>query len=238
MNWEIALPEIVLSGCGLAVLLIGVLMKKANSALICSMLVLGSFLLTAFLVVAAPHDTGFNGLFTLDPFAVFIKILVLAAAALVVILSLEYNEHRGFARFEFPVLVLLAVVGMMVMASATSMMTTYLGVELSSLPIYVLAAFARDDIRSSEAGLKYFVLGALASGLLLYGMSLVYGFSGSLDFSAMRAAFTGGSQVSVGSVVGVVFIIAGLAFKVSAAPFHMWTPDVYEGAPAPVTGAP
>jgi len=152
-----------------------------------------------------------------------------------VILSLEYNEHRGFARFEFPVLILLSVVGMMVMASATNMMTTYLGVELSSLPIYVLAAFARDDVRSSEAGLKYFVLGALASGLLLYGMSLVYGFSGSLDFGSLRTAFTGEASAPIGSVVGVVFIVAGLAFKVSAAPFHMWTPDVYEGAPTPVT---
>ena len=235
MNWEIALPELVLTCCGMAVLIIGVLMKKQSSAMICSMLVLGAFLVTAILVLAAAQNSGYNGLFTLDPLAVFVKILILAAASLVVILSLEYNEHRGFARFEFPVLILLSVVGMMVMASATNMMTTYLGVELSSLPIYVLAAFARDDVRSSEAGLKYFVLGALASGLLLYGMSLVYGFSGSLDFGSLRTAFTGEASAPIGSVVGVVFIVAGLAFKVSAAPFHMWTPDVYEGAPTPVT---
>ncbi len=234
MNWEIALPEIVLAGCGMAVLKIGVLMKKQNSALICAMLVLASFLIVGILVVAAPQDVGFNGVFTMDPFAVFVKILILASAALVVILSLEYNAHRGFARFEYPVLVLLSVVGMMIMASATNMMSLYLGVELSSLAIYVLAAFARDDVRSSEAGLKYFVLGSLASGLLLYGMSLVYGFAGSLDFASLRTAFTGATP-EVGAVVGVVFIVAGMAFKVSAAPFHMWTPDVYEGAPTPVT---
>lgn len=236
MNWEIALPEIVLVGCGMAVLMIGVLFKKTASATLCSMLVLAAFLATGLLVVAAPQGTGFNGLFTLDGFAVFVKILVLAAAALTVVLSLEYNAHRGFARFEFPVLVLLSVVGMMVMASATNMMSLYLGVEMSSLPIYVLAAFARDDVRSSKSGLKYFVLGSLASGLLLYGMSLVYGFSGSLDFAGLRSAFAVGAALPVGSVVGVVFIVAGLAFKVSAAPFHMWTPDVYEGAPTPVTG--
>ena len=235
MNWEIALPEIVLVGCGLAVLIIGVLMDKASSALVCSMLVLASFMVAGILVIAAPQGTGFNGLFTLDPLAVFVKILELLTGALVVILSLEYNAHRGIARFEFPVLALLATVGMMVMSSATNMMTLYLGVELSSLPIYVLAAFARDDVRSSEAGLKYFVLGSLASGLLLYGMSLVYGFSGSLDFASLRTAFTGEAAAPVGSVVGVVFIVTGLAFKVSAAPFHMWTPDVYEGAPTPVT---
>jgi NADH-quinone oxidoreductase subunit N len=234
MNWQIALPEIVLAGCGLLVLMIGVLIKKQNSALLCSMLVLASFLGAALLLLSAPQDVGYNGLFTLDRFAVFVKILVLIAASLAVVLSLDYNTHHGIARFEFPVLILLSTVGMMVMVSATNMMSLYLGVELSSLAIYVLAAFARNDVRSSEAGLKYFVLGALASGLLLYGMSLVYGFAGSLDFASLRTVFTT-ETAQLGAVVGVVFIVAGLAFKISAAPFHMWTPDVYEGAPVPVT---
>ena len=130
---------------------------------------------------------------------------------------------------------LFAVVGMMVMVSATNLMTLYLGLELQSLALYVLAAFARDELRSSEAGLKYFVLGALASGLLLYGISLVYGFSGTMDFAALARRLPRRHGVSPGLIVGMVFVIVGLAFKVSAVPFHMWTPDVYEGAPTPVT---
>ena len=235
MNWVIALPEITLAGCGLLILMIGVLMNKQHSALLCSMLVLASFLGAAMLLLAVPQGTGFHGLFTLDSLAIFTKMLELAAAAMAVVLSLDFNVHKGISRFEFPVLILLAVIGMMIMTSATNMMSFYLGLEMSSLPIYVLAAFARDDVRSAEAGLKYFILGSLSSGLLLYGMSLVYGFSGSLDFTALRAAFNGDVTAPVGSVIGIVFIVAGLAFKVSAAPFHMWTPDVYEGAPSPVT---
>jgi NADH-quinone oxidoreductase subunit N len=178
---------------------------------------------------------GFNGQFIADPFALFVKLVILAASALGVIVSLDYNEHENLRRFEFPVLVLYATVGMMVMVSASNLMTLYLGVELNALAIYVLAAFARDDLRSSEAGLKYFVLGALASGLLLYGISLVYGFTGTMDFAKLAGVLADPAKVSPGLIVGVVFMISGLAFKVSAAPFHMWTPDVYEGAPTPVT---
>ena len=150
-------------------------------------------------------------------------------------LALDFNERTGIGRFEFPVLMLFSTVGMMVMASAASLMTLYLGLELQSLAIYVLCAFARDDVRSSEAGLKYFVLSALASGLLLYGISLTYGFSGTMDFGRLAQAITDPAGVSTGLVVGIAFVVAGLAFKLSAVPFHMWTPDVYEGAPTPVT---
>ena len=160
---------------------------------------------------------------------------MLAGAALALILSLDYNRKNHIARFEYPVLMLLSVIGMMVMASATNLMTLYLGLELQSLALYVLAAFARDDLRSSEAGLKYFVLGALASGLLLYGISLVYGFSGTMDFAALARTLMRPETASPGLIVGIVFVLVGLAFKIAAVPFHMWTPDVYEGSPTSVT---
>jgi NADH-quinone oxidoreductase subunit N len=199
------------------------------------MLTVGAFLLAGLLVISTGFGVGYHGQFTNDAFSAFVKLLVLVAAALSVVMSLDYNEHENLRRFEFPVLILYATVGMMLMASATNLMMLYLGVELMSLSTYVLAAFARDELRSSEAGLKYFVLGALASGLLLYGISLVYGFSGSMSFDKLAAALADPAQSSAGLVVGIVFIVAGMAFKVSAVPFHMWTPDVYEGAPTPVT---
>jgi NADH-quinone oxidoreductase subunit N len=234
MNWTIALPEIVLSVLGMMILLFGVL-RRRDSTQVCTMMVLGAFLLTGLLVVTRVGGVGYFGQFTVDQFAILIKALVLAGAALVLMLSLDYNREQGIARFEYPVLMLFAVVGMMGMASATNLMTLYLSLELHSLALYVMAGFARDELRSSEAGLKYFVLGALASGLLLYGISLVYGFSGSMDFRVLTQALTSPTQASPGVVVGVVFVIAGLGFKIAAVPFHMWTPDVYEGAPTPVT---
>jgi NADH-quinone oxidoreductase subunit N len=234
MNWTLALPELVLACCGMGILMIGVLARRETFQL-CSMLTIGSFLVAALLVVSAPAGVGYSGQFTSDAFSLFVKLLVLAAAGLSVVVSLDYNEHANLRRFEFPVLVLYATTGMMLMASATNLMTMYVGVELMSLSIYVLAAFARDELRSSEAGLKYFVLGALASGLLLYGVSLVYGFSGTMDFGKLAAALADPAKSTTGLVVGLIFIVAGLAFKVSAVPFHMWTPDVYEGAPTPVT---
>ena len=234
MNWFLALPEIVLACCGMGILMVGVLSKNGSFSLAC-MLTIGAFLLAAALVIAGPAGQGYNGLFTTDTFSAFVKVLILAAACIGVIVSLDYAAHANLRRFEFPVLMLYATVGMMVMVSATNLMTLYLGVVLNSLAIYVLAAFARDNLRSSEAGLKYFVLGALASGLLLYGISLVYGFSGTMDFADITKVLSNPAQVSAGVVVGVVFIVSALAFKVSAVPFHMWTPDVYEGAPTPVT---
>jgi len=234
MNWTLALPELVLAIVGMAILVFGVL-RKGDATFPASMLTLGGFLLAAILVASRTPGVGFNGQFEVDSFSMFMKELLLAGAALSLILSLDYNRQEGLSRFEFPVLMLFAVVGMMIMTSASNMMTLYLGVELQSLSLYVLAAFARDDARSTEAGLKYFVLGALASGLLLYGIALVYGFSGTMDFAELTKLLTKPETASPGVIVGVVFILTGLMFKISAVPFHMWTPDVYEGAPTPVT---
>jgi NADH-quinone oxidoreductase subunit N len=234
MNWTLAMPEIVLSVIGMAILLFGVL-RRQESSLLCTMFALGGFLIAGLLVVTRVSGVAYNGQFVTDAFSAFNKELILASAAITAILALDYNAKQRIARFEFPVVLLFSVVGMMVMVSASNLMTLYLGLELQSLGLYVLAAFARDDVRSSEAGLKYFVLSALATGLLLYGISLVYGFSGTMDFAHLRQLLTGPEHASPGMVVGVVFVLVGLAFKVSAAPFHMWTPDVYEGAPTPVT---
>jgi NADH-quinone oxidoreductase subunit N len=234
MIWTIALPEIVLSCIGMAILVFGVL-RKQNSAFLCTMFTLGGFLIAAMLVLTGVTGLGYHGQFIADAFSAFNNELILAGAALSVILSLDYNRKQHISRFEFPVLMLFSVVGMMVMTSASNMMTLYLGLELQSLALYVLAAFARDDLRSSEAGLKYFVLSGLASGLLLYGISLVYGFSGTMDFHQLRTLLMQPSHASPGLIVGIVFVLVGLAFKISAVPFHMWTPDVYEGAPTSVT---
>ena len=234
MNWTIALPEIVLAVIGLAILIIGVL-RKQDAVTTCTMLSIGGFLIAGIMVVSGTRGVGFNGQFVADSFSVFNKLLILIGGSLAAILALDFNRKQGIERFEFPVLMLLATVGMMIMVSASNMMTLYLGLELQSLSLYVLAAFARDDLRSSEAGLKYFVLGGLASGLLLYGMSLVYGFSGTMDFGQLASLLSDPTKASPGLIVGVVFVLVGLAFKVSAVPFHMWTPDVYEGAPTSVT---
>jgi len=239
MNFEVAAPEIVLAVAAMVILVVGVVQKR-DTSLLCTMAALAACAVTAVLVIRTPSETGYNSLFISDAFSQFSKLLILGGTALTAILALDYNHKQGIARFEFPVLMLLSSVGMMVMASANNLMTLYMGLELQSLAIYVLAAFARDDIRSSEAGLKYFVLSALASGLLLYGISLTYGFSGAMDFGHIARAVTDpdvhqAGGVSTGLTVGIAFIIAGLAFKLSAVPFHMWTPDVYEGAPTPVT---
>ncbi len=234
MNWTLALPELVLAVCALLILVFGVTQKR-EPLLLCTMLSLGALVLTGAIVVGTPDGVGYSGLFAVDGFARFMKILILSGAGLSAILALDYNQQQGIARFEFPVLILLSTVGMMVMSSTASLMTLYLGLELQSLALYVLCAFARDDIRSAESGLKFFILGALASGLLLYGISLVYGYSGTMQFSTIASALRTPGATSPGLIVGIVFIVAGLAFKLSAVPFHMWTPDVYEGAPTPVT---
>jgi NADH-quinone oxidoreductase subunit N len=234
MNWTVALPEIVLSCAGLAILIFGVL-RKQESTLLCTMFTLGGFLIAGLLVLTRTSGEGFHGQFAADPFSAFNQILIISGAALSTILALDWNRAQGIGRFEFPVLMLFSTVGMMIMAGATTLMTLYLGLELMSLALYVLAAFARDDLRSSEAGLKYFVLSGLASGLLLYGISLVYGFSGTMDLAALRDLLVKPDGATSGLVVGIVFVLVGLAFKVSAVPFHMWTPDVYEGSPTSVT---
>ncbi|CAN0606046.1 unnamed protein product, partial [Ectocarpus sp. 12 AP-2014] len=168
-----------------------------------------------------------------DAFARFAKVTILISAAIVLVMSEGYMARRGLLRFEYPLLVALASVGMMVMVSAGDLMALYMGLELQSLALYVVASLRRDSVKSTEAGLKYFVLGALSSGLLLYGASLVYGFTGTTQFAGIIEAAQG--ETSVGLLFGLSFVAAGLAFKVSAAPFHMWTPDVYEGSPTPIT---
>ncbi|HBC16420.1 MAG TPA: NADH-quinone oxidoreductase subunit N, partial [Erythrobacter sp.] len=175
----------------------------------------------------------FGDLYRADAFGSFGKVLIYLASAAVLIVTPRFFTQLGGYRAEYPVLMLFNAVGMGIMVSATDLMTLYIGLEMSSLSSYVLASFLRQDDRSSEAGLKYFVLGALASGIILYGVSLVYGFTGSTNYDGIRAAFA--LDFSTGALFGVVFVLAGVAFKISAVPFHMWTPDVYEGAPTPVT---
>ena len=184
---------------------------------------------------AAARRVGFYGMFVADAFGVFMKTLVLAGSAVTILMALRFNEDAGIARFEFPVLVLLATTGMMMMVSANDLITLYVGLELQNLALYVVASFDRDSTRSSEAGLKYFVLGGLSSGMLLYGISLVYGFAGTTGFAEIGKLVAAGAPAATGVLIGLVFIVVGLAFKISAVPFHMWTPDVYEGAPTPVS---
>src|SRR5690606_14348163 len=176
--------------------------------------------------------TTFGGSFVLDDFARFFKVLALAGSAAALFMSFDFWRRENLDRFEYGILVLLSSAGMMVLISARDLITLYLGLELMSLSLYVIAAFDRDNVRSSEAGLKYFVLGALSSGMLLYGASLLYGFTGTLALDGIAQA---AKEPSIGLVFGIVFLFTGFAFKVSAVPFHMWTPDVYEGAPTPVT---
>ena len=230
-----AIPEMVLAAGAMLLLLLGVFRKESPTTAI-SYGVLILFVITAFLVGGQGDlsTTTFSGMFTVDPFTRFVKLLILLAAASAVIMSVTFIRREGMDRFEFPVLIALAALGMMMMVSAASFLSLYMGLELQSLAIYVIAAFHRDNAKSSEAGLKYFVLGALASGLLLYGCSLIYGFTGSIEFSTV-AQQIGTGKPSIGLVFGLVFVLSALAFKISAVPFHMWTPDVYEGAPTPVT---
>ena len=231
-----ALPELLLAATAMALLVLGAWRGEGSTRLV-------SWLAVAALIVVlgvallggAERRVGFFGMFVTDAFALFMKSLVLTGSAVTVLMAMRYNEEQGIGRFEFPVLVMLATTGMMVMISANDLITLYVGLELQNLALYVVASFDRDSPRSSEAGLKYFVLGGLSSGMLLYGLSLVYGFAGATSFADLTHLLAGSPPVSSGLIVGLVFIIAGLAFKTSAVPFHMWTPDVYEGAPTPVS---
>lgn len=225
-------PALLLGIGGMVLLLAGVLTKR-DSFTFCSLAAVALLILAAIVSVLVPDGVLFNGLLKTSLFTRFADTLVYLGAAMALILSLDYNRRENIARFEYPILVLFAVLGMIVMISANDLMSLYIGFELQSLALYITAAIARDSLRSTEAGLKYFVLGALASGLLIYGISLVYGFAGTTNFTALANILGGGA--GYGTVIGIVFVLVGLAFKISAAPFHMWTPDVYEGAPTPVT---
>jgi NADH-quinone oxidoreductase subunit N len=228
------LPELLLAGGALVLLVIGVFAKNsARAVMMLSMLLVAASIVALFLIPVG-EAPAFYGAVILDPFARFMKIATLVASLFALILSSGSRRKEVSERFEYPILILLATLGMMVMISSHDIIALYVGLELQSLALYVLASINRDSVRSTEAGIKYFVLGALASGMLLYGGSLVYGFTGQTSYEGIAAAMIG-HDVEVGLIFGIVFVLIGLAFKVSAVPFHMWTPDVYQGAPTPVT---
>lgn len=228
-----ALPEIILALGAIAMVLVGAIQGERSTRLLEGL----ALALLAVALVMVISGSGkmltFNDGFIVDGFARFMKVLTLLGAAASILLSADTLRRQGTMRFEFPILVVLATIGMMMMISANDLISLYVGLELQSLALYVVAAFDRDNAKSTEAGLKYFVLGALSSGMLLYGGSLVYGFTGTVTFPGIAAA-TAGGHAGIGLIFGIVFIAAGVAFKISAVPFHMWTPDVYEGAPTPV----
>src|SRR5262245_7087725 len=235
LHLDVALPELILAGGALVLLMLGVATRRERGELILWLAIILLALAGIFVASGEGTTTLFHKSFIVDPFARTMKLLTLAGAAVALLMSVDYWRGAGGVRFEFPVLVLLATTGMLMMISANDLIALYVGLEQQSLALYVVAAFQRDSPRSSEAGLKYFVLGALSSGLLLYGASLVYGFTGTTQFTAIAAVLHGSDPLPIGIIFGIVFVAAGLAFKVSAVPFHMWTPDVYEGAPTPVT---
>ena len=230
------LPELILTIGGIVLMLAAAFSsRRASGAIgwISVLLLLGA----TVALIGAPTHAGpvFGGLIAADGFASFGKVIIFLAAAIAIVMAHGWFERGTEHASEYPVLILFSAVGMSVMVSATSLMTLYVGLELLSLASYVLASYRRTDDRSAEAGLKYFVLGALASGILLYGISLLYGFTGTMSYNGLAAAFARDGFQSLGLLFGLVFLLAGIAFKVSAVPFHMWTPDVYEGAPTPVT---
>jgi len=226
-------PEFVLGLGAMALLMLGVFRGQHTSRIV-DVAAIALLVIAGVIVLLLPAGTltTFGGSFVVDEFARFLKILALIGSAAAIAMSLDYAKQERQQRFEYSVLILLSTLGMLMLISAADLIALYLGLELMSLPLYVVAASHRDELRSTEAGLKYFVLGALSSGMLLYGASLVYGFTGTVSFTGIAQAASHGG---VGLIFGIVFLFAGFCFKVSAVPFHMWTPDVYEGAPTPVT---
>jgi NADH-quinone oxidoreductase subunit N len=227
------LPEVLLALSAIALLLLGAI-RGETSANVVTGLAIAVLAAAGVLVLLGSGQTltAFNGAFIVDAFGRFMKALAILGATVSLIMSVDWLNREQQTKFEYPVLIIIATLGMMMLVSAGDLIALYLGLELMSLSLYVVAAINRDSIRSTEAGLKYFVLGALSSGMLLYGASLIYGFTGTVNFAAIAAAAT---TPTLGLIFGIVFLLAGLCFKVSAVPFHMWTPDVYEGAPTPVT---
>jgi NADH-quinone oxidoreductase subunit N len=232
---ESILPEIFLATAGFVLLMMGVLRGNKYTRSMCSAVNIFFALTLLFLLwISWDKTLLFNGMFVMDRFAGVMKLLILVGLIASLSISVRYLYQENIQRFEYPILMLFAGLGMMLMVSAHNFLSLYMALELQSLALYVLAAIQRNNLRSSEAAIKYFVLGALASGMLLFGISLIYGFAGSLDF-AVLAKTLNVADAPMGVIVGMVFIIAGLAFKISAVPFHMWTPDVYEGVPTSVT---
>ncbi|MEO1315953.1 MAG: NADH-quinone oxidoreductase subunit NuoN, partial [Pseudomonadota bacterium] len=237
-DFMLVMPELVMATGAMTLLMLGAWGGGEEQR---GTITLGAALL--MLLVAAGvatsgggEATAFEGAFIDDAFARFAKVLILVASAMLLLIGQGYLEDRGIMRFEYPVLIVLATLGMMMMVSSGGLISLYVGLELQSLALYVVAAFNRDSVRSTEAGLKYFVLGALSSGMLLYGASLIYGFTGSVNFQVIANAAKGPEAASnLWLIFGLVFLLVGLAFKISAVPFHMWTPDVYEGSATSVT---
>lgn len=227
----LTLPELVLSLGGIVTMMIAAFAGDRSARAINWLAIL--LLAVAAVLACTREGVAFGGLYTADAFAAFAKVLVYASAAVALMLAPRWFRQEDRLRAEYPVLALFAAAGMGIMISATDLLSLYIGIELNSLAAYILAAFVRRDVRTAEAGLKYFVLGALASGILLYGISLLYGFSGTTQYAGIANAL--GDGVSTGELFGIVFLLSGIAFKIAAVPFHMWTPDVYEGAPTPVT---
>jgi NADH-quinone oxidoreductase subunit N len=231
---RLAAPELILIAAALTILVWGAFQSRAAVALNAG--AMAALVLAAAAVAFGPMGRAFSGALIVDAGAVFGKVVIYLASAVAIPVGDRWFARRGMGRFEFPVLVLIAALGMGMMVSAGDLIALYVSIELQSLALYILAAFQKNDSHSSEAGLKYFVLGALSSGILLYGASLVYGFAGSTRFDVIGQAMSAAHGAGPGALFGLVFLICGIAFKVSAAPFHMWTPDVYEGAPTPVVG--
>ena len=231
------LPELLMAVFAMAALLWGVYFGKDARAGVILVSSVAAMIAIGLYVGLQPEGTttAFEGMFVNDGFSRFSKVVILFSAAVMLLLSEDYLRRNDLLKFEFPILIVLAVLGMMMMVSAGDLMALYMGLELQSLALYVVASFRRDSLRSTEAGLKYFVLGALSSGLLLYGASLTYGYTGTTTFVGITEILAQ-EDMSLGLLFGIVFLCCGMAFKVSAAPFHMWTPDVYEGSPTPVTG--
>ncbi|MBO9123564.1 MULTISPECIES: NADH-quinone oxidoreductase subunit NuoN [unclassified Rhizobium] len=232
---HLSIPELILAIGSLVLLMIGVFSGERSGRMVSVLAIILLAVAALWLVFAPSEGLAYGGVFLADGFGRFMKVTALVGSIVALFMSLGLAKENQLDKFEFPVLIVLCTLGILLMISANDLISLYLGLELQSLAIYVIAAINRDSVKSTEAGLKYFVLGALSSGMLLYGMSLVYGFTGHTHFADIAQALTVDGARSLGLIFGLVFILAGIAFKISAVPFHMWTPDVYEGAPTPVT---
>jgi len=230
-------PELFLAVGAMIILIMGVLQKTSNATRMVNRATMALFGLTLLVLISQTPEMMntpiLNGMFIQNEFTVFVKVLIILGVIASLALAPQYLEEAQMARFEYPILVLFAGLGMMIMVSANNMLSLYMGLELQSLSLYVLAAIRRNHVKSAESGMKYFILGAISSGMLLFGISMIYGFTGTTDFGLIASTLS--QELSLGAVIGFVFVLSALAFKISAVPFHMWTPDVYEGAPTSVT---